>query len=90
MCVFYVGITLPMLWVRLQARKDCSWPSHISDKQLNVLWQCVAGMREVDFYLLLKPRPDFVVIDRFAYMDFLSEICNHPVCIIFVVVIFCY
>ncbi|XP_059150463.1 general transcription factor 3C polypeptide 1-like isoform X2 [Physella acuta] len=62
------GITINALWQRLEDRPDFV-KGNLDDAAKRFIWKYVAGVQDLEFYLLPEPRPELVI---FRYSDFIS------------------
>ncbi|XP_054713657.1 general transcription factor 3C polypeptide 1-like [Uloborus diversus] len=61
------GITLAMLWERLQHRPH--FPLALDDDSKVFLWECIAVHKEVEIYELLQPRQFVPIYNRYEHID---------------------
>lgn len=69
------GISLPMLWKRIENRISAT----ITEKMKIRLWNYIIKYDGILIYLLTEPAPDIEIIDRFNYIDEVSGYLNDPV-----------
>uniref|UniRef100_A0A8D2ZF46 General transcription factor 3C polypeptide 1 n=1 Tax=Scophthalmus maximus TaxID=52904 RepID=A0A8D2ZF46_SCOMX len=62
------GITVPSLWIRLQARQP-KFPLRFDDCTKELIWRSLASNTDLRFYQIPQERDDVVLFDRFKDID---------------------
>lgn len=61
------GITLPILWFRLQNRPN--FPIALDDESKAFLWECIAVHKDIEIHELLSPQIFIPIYNRYEHID---------------------
>ncbi|KAG8182951.1 hypothetical protein JTE90_003329 [Oedothorax gibbosus] len=70
------GITLETLWQRLKDRPH--FPIPVDDDSKKFFWKNIAKVKDIEMYLLPKPRKFVPIFDRYSYVDPVLDIVIDP------------